>query len=64
MTFFAWEVNGELVVVMGLQMNKDVTLIRHAYILSPRQKQGIGSKLLSYLKGLAYCFLPADGDMG
>jgi GNAT superfamily N-acetyltransferase len=52
MTFFGWEVNGELVAVMGFEPIKDVTLIRHAYVLPQWQKQGIGSKLLSHLKGL------------
>jgi len=52
MTFFGWEVNGELVGVMGFEPIKDVILIRHAYILPQWQKQGIGSKLLSHLRGL------------
>ena len=51
-TFFGWEVNGELVGVTGFEPIKDVTLIRHAYILPQWQKQGIGSKLLNHLKGL------------
>ena len=53
MTFFGWEVNGELVGVMGFEPIKDVTLVRHAYVLPRWQRQGIGSKLLGYLKGLA-----------
>jgi len=52
MTFFGWEVNGELVGVMGFEPIKDVTLIRHAYVLPRWQRQGIGSKLVGYLKGL------------
>ena len=53
MTFFGWEAkNGELVGVMGFESVKDVTLIRHAYVLPQWQKQGIGSKLLNYLRGL------------
>ena len=52
MTFFGWEVNGELVAVMGFEPIKDVTLIRHAYVLPEWQQQGIGSKLLGHLKGL------------
>jgi len=52
MTFFGWEVNGELVAVMGFEPVKDVTLIRHAYVLPEWQKQGIGNKLLSHLKSL------------
>ncbi|GAI18646.1 unnamed protein product, partial [marine sediment metagenome] len=53
MTFFGWEVKGELVGVTGFEPIKDVTLIRHAYVLSQWQRQGIGSKLLNHLKGLA-----------
>jgi GNAT superfamily N-acetyltransferase len=52
MTFFGWEVNKELVGIMGFQLIKDVTLIRHAYVLPQWQKQGIGSRLLGHLKGL------------
>ena len=52
MTFCGWEVNRELVGVMGFESVKDVTLIRHAYVLPRWQKQGIGSKLLRHLKGL------------
>jgi GNAT superfamily N-acetyltransferase len=53
MTFFGWEVNGELVGVMGIEPIKDVTLIRHAYVLPQWQRQGIASKLLNRLKSLA-----------
>ena len=52
MTFFGWESNGELVGVMGFELSKDVTLIRHAYVLPHWQKQGIGSMLVNHLKGL------------
>lgn len=52
MSFFGWEENGELVGVMGFQPVKDVTLIRHAYVLPSWQKRGIGSKLLKHLKRL------------
>jgi len=52
MTFFGWEVNGELIGVMGFEPIKNVTLIRHAYVLPRWQRQGIGSKLLNYLRGL------------
>ena len=53
MAFFGWEVNGELVGVMGFEPIKDVTLIRHAYILPQWQKQGIGTKLLNHLNRLS-----------
>ncbi len=50
MTFFGWEANGELVGVMGFQPVKDVTLIRHAYVLPRWQRQGIASRLINHLK--------------
>jgi N-acetylglutamate synthase-like GNAT family acetyltransferase len=34
---------------MGLQQVQDVTLIRHAYVLTANQGQGIGARLLSHL---------------
>lgn len=52
MTFFGWEVIGEFVGVMGFQPIKDVTLIRHAYVLPQWQGQGIGNKLLNHLRSL------------
>jgi GNAT superfamily N-acetyltransferase len=39
---------------MGIQrVNDDVTLIRHAYVLTKRQRRGIGKKLLKHLLSLA-----------
>ncbi|MFC2006313.1 GNAT family N-acetyltransferase [Chloroflexota bacterium] len=52
MAFFGWEANKGLVGVMGFEPIKDVTLIRHAYVLPEWQKQGIGSKLLNHLKDI------------
>ena len=52
MSFFGWQDEGQLVGVMGFQQVKDVTLIRHAYAITSRQGQGIGSKLLNYLRNL------------
>lgn len=49
--FRGFEHRGELVGVMGIQHIKDVTLIRHAYVRSRRQKHGIGSELLVVLTG-------------
>lgn len=34
---------------MGLQSVKDVTLIRHAYVKTSAQNQGIGSQMLKFL---------------
>ena len=35
---------------MGFQTVKDVTLIRHAYVLPNYQRKGVGSRLLGHLK--------------
>ena len=52
MTFFGWEQEGRLVGVMGFQPVRDVTLIRHAYVLPDYQRRGIGAKLLEHLTQL------------
>jgi len=51
--FWGFEANGTMIGVMGIQKVREVTLIRHAYVRTGSQKQGIGAKLLSHLKGLA-----------
>lgn len=50
MIFFGWEEEGQLVGVMSFQPIKDVTLIRHAYVLPNYQRKGIGARLLTHLK--------------
>jgi len=50
--FWGLERDGQLVGVMGIQDKGDVTLIRHAYVLSREQKSGIGKKLLQYLQSM------------
>jgi GNAT superfamily N-acetyltransferase len=50
MTFFGWEEACRFIGVMGFQQVKDVTLIRHAYILPDHQRKGIGTLLLNYLR--------------
>ena len=52
MTFFGWREEGRLVGVMGFQPVKDVTLIRHAYVLPEYQRKGIGARLLDHLRRL------------
>jgi len=52
--FWGFEDSGKLVGVMGIQHVKDVTLIRHAYVRSDRQNQGIGQKLLAVLRSQAH----------
>lgn len=51
-TFYGYEADGELVGVMGIEPIKDVTLIRHAYVLPEYQNRGIGKQLLAHLIGL------------
>ena len=46
---FGYKSNDKLIGVMGIQKVKDVTLIRHAYILTHYQKNGLGESLLKYL---------------
>ena len=46
---FGYNKNNKLVGVMGIQELKDVTLIRHAYILTNYQGIGIGKSLLQHL---------------
>jgi GNAT superfamily N-acetyltransferase len=51
--FYGWVEDDVLVAVMGIQHVNDVTLVRHAYVLTNRQRKGIGEKLLSHLLSLA-----------
>jgi len=51
--FYGWKENNVLVAVMGIQLVNQVTLIRHAYVLTSQQRKGLGEKLLNYLLGLA-----------
>jgi len=50
--FWGYEEAGVLAGVMGIQPVQDVTLIRHAYVRTSSQKQGIGGQLLSHLREL------------
>ncbi len=50
--FWGYEVDGELLGVMGIQPVRDVDLIRHAYVLPASQGHGVGSKLIAHLRGL------------
>ena len=51
--FYGWMEDNVLVAVMGIQLVGDVTLIRHAYVLTSRQRRGIGETLLKSLVSLA-----------
>jgi GNAT superfamily N-acetyltransferase len=47
--FWGWEDGGALIGVMGIQQVRGVTLIRHAYVRTAHQGQGIGGKLIEFL---------------
>jgi GNAT superfamily N-acetyltransferase len=51
--FWGYEENETLAGVMGMQEVQEVTLIRHAYVLTSRQRRGIGGSLLSHLLEIA-----------
>ncbi|MGE5604751.1 MAG: GNAT family N-acetyltransferase [Bacteroidota bacterium] len=51
-TFWGYEIEGQLVGVMGIQPVQDVTLIRHAYVRTEMRNRGIGGELLSHLRQL------------
>jgi GNAT superfamily N-acetyltransferase len=48
--FWGCEHNELLIGVMGSQGVADVTLIRHAYVRTDYQKQGVGAELLAHLR--------------
>jgi N-acetylglutamate synthase-like GNAT family acetyltransferase len=50
--FWAWEDEGALVGVMGIQPLAEVDLIRHAYVAPGSQGRGVGSTLLAHLQRL------------
>jgi GNAT superfamily N-acetyltransferase len=51
--FHCHEEAGHVLGIMGLQDVGDVTLVRHAYVLSARQRGGVGTGLLRSLLALA-----------
>lgn len=51
--FYGWMEEKALVAVMGMQQVRDITLIRHAYVLPDQQRKGIGQNLLKCLLQLS-----------
>jgi GNAT superfamily N-acetyltransferase len=49
--FWGWDESPALVGVMGVQNVRDVTLIRHAYVLRAYQGHGVGGALLTRIAG-------------
>jgi len=50
--FWAWEEDGALAGVMGVQPVADVALIRHAYVRTTKQRRGIGGRLLRHIRSI------------
>jgi len=48
--FWGVEEAGRLVGVMGIQHVRDVSLLRHAYVLTAKRQKGIGGRLLGVLR--------------
>ena len=49
MMLYGWEEDGRLIGVVGYEPIKDVTLMRHCYVLSDRQRRGIASALVRHV---------------
>lgn len=49
--FWGYAEDHQLVGVMGMQLVRDVTLIRHAYVKTALRHHGIGRQLLNHLLG-------------
>jgi GNAT superfamily N-acetyltransferase len=47
--FWAWQDDGGIAGVMGIQDRGDVELIRHAYVKTAKRNHGIGAALLQHL---------------
>jgi N-acetylglutamate synthase-like GNAT family acetyltransferase len=50
--FYGLKENNSVIAVMGIQQVSDVTLIRHAYVFTSRQRIGLGERLLIHLLSL------------
>lgn len=53
MVMFGYQDEDELLAVAGYQPVKDVTLVRHIYVLPEFQRRGIGGKLLTQITSMA-----------
>jgi GNAT superfamily N-acetyltransferase len=47
--FWGYDDGGQVIGVMGIQPVADADLIRHAYVLPERQREGVGAELLRHL---------------
>ena len=53
MTFLGYQEDGKLLAVGGYQPVRDVTLVRHLYVLPEHQRRGIGGQLLALILRMA-----------
>jgi GNAT superfamily N-acetyltransferase len=51
--FWAYESEGEVIGVMGVQPVGDVDLIRHAYVRPGGQRRGVGAALMGHIRSLS-----------
>jgi|GEM_PF-60903 len=51
--FWGFEASGRLLGIMGIQDSGDVSLLRHAYVLTGMQGLGIGTRLAEHLETLS-----------
>jgi len=51
--FWAYELEGAVVGVMGIQPVRDVDLIRHAYVRPGSQRHGVGAALITHIRALS-----------
>jgi GNAT superfamily N-acetyltransferase len=53
MTFFGYEEGKNLLGVAGYQRVRDVSLVRHVYVVTRQQRRGIGTGLLNHILQVA-----------
>ena len=51
--FWAYDNDGVVIGVMGIQPVRDVDLIRHAYVRPGNQRHGIGAALISHIRSMS-----------
>ena len=51
--FWAYDSEGDVIGVMGIQPVRDVELIRHAYVRPGKQRRGIGAALISHIRSMS-----------
>jgi len=51
--FWAYDNDGEVIGVMGIQPVRDVDLIRHAYVRPGNQRRGIGATLINHIRSMS-----------